>query len=192
LAATWPRKVASTRLDRFDVVTGGPAITAGTTEAAAKADIVFLALRWVDLKKVLGSLPSFKGRVVVDATNPVEWIDPNSPDAKDPANPLAAFGIKAVDLKGRPSSSVVRALVPGAHLVKAFSHLGATLLAQPTASGGQRVAFYSGDDAAAKAAVRALIEKTGFFAVDLGALDVGGPLAQPPFGPLAGVNLIKI
>ena len=58
--------------------------------------------------------------------NPLLAWSKNS-DAKDPGNPLAAFGIKAVDLKGRPSSSVVR---------------------------------------------------------DLGALDLGGPLA--------GVNLIKI
>src|SRR5712671_4846613 len=86
----------------------GPTIKAGTTQDAAKADIVFLALRWVDLKRVLGGLPAWNGRIVVDGTNPVEWIDPGSPDAKDPANPLAAYGIKAVDLGGRHSSSVVR------------------------------------------------------------------------------------
>jgi hypothetical protein len=45
------------------------------------------------------------------------------------------------------------------------------------------VIFYSGDDADAKATVRSLIETTGFFAVHLGALDVGGPLASLPFGP---------
>ena len=59
-------------------------------------------------------------------------------------------------------------------------------------SGGQRVLFYSGDDADAKAAVRALIEKAGFFPADLGALDVGGPLTSMPFGPLAGVSFVKI
>ena len=59
-------------------------------------------------------------------------------------------------------------------------------------SGGQRVLFYSGDDADAKAAVRGLMEKAGFFPIDLGALDVGGPLASVPFGPLAGVSFVKI
>src|SRR5882672_7679600 len=59
-------------------------------------------------------------------------------------------------------------------------------------SGGQRVLFYSGDDADAKAAVRGLMEKAGFFPIDLGALDIGGPLASLPFGPLAGVSLVKI
>jgi predicted dinucleotide-binding enzyme len=170
----------------------GPTIKAGTTQEAAKADIVFVALRWVDLKKVLGELPKWNGRIVVDCTNPVEWIDPGSPEANDPANPLAAYGIKAVNLRGRHSSSVVRELVPGARLVKAFNHLDVSVLPQPNASGGQRVLFYSGDDADAKAAVRALMEKAGFFPIDLGALDVGGPLASPPFGPLAGVSLVKI
>ena len=170
----------------------GPTIKAGTTEEAAKADIVFVAIRWADVKNVLGALPAWNGRIVVDGTNPVEWIDPNSPDADDPANPLAAYGIRAVDLGRRHSSSVVRELVPGARLVKAFNHLDVRVLPEPEASGGRRVLFYSGDDADAKTTIRSLIEKAGFFAVDLGALDVGGPLASLPFGPLSGVSFVKI
>ena len=170
----------------------GPSVRAGTTEEAAKADIVFIAVRWVDLKTVLGSLPAWNGRVVVDATNPVEFLDTNSPDAKDPTNPLAAYGIKAVDLGGRHSSSLVRELVPGARLVKAFNHLDVTVLQEPDVAGGRRVLFLSGDDAQAKGDVRAVIEKAGFFPVDLGALDVGGPLASLPFGALAGTSFVKI
>jgi predicted dinucleotide-binding enzyme len=170
----------------------GPTVKAGTTQEAAQADIAFLALRWVDLKNVLSAFPAWNGRIVVDCTNPVEWIDPGSPDASDPANPLAAYGIKAVDLRGRHSSSVVRELVPGARLVKAFNHFDVRYLPEPAVSGGHRVLFYSGDDAGAKAAVRALMQKTGFFPVDLGALDVGGPLASLPFGPLAGASFVKI
>ncbi|MGF6598121.1 putative dinucleotide-binding enzyme [Paraburkholderia sp. GAS448] len=170
----------------------GSTIKAGTTEEAAKADIVFVAIRWVDLKRVLGGLPAWNGRIVVDGTNPVEWIDPDSPDANDPTNPLAAYGVKPVDLGGRHSSSVVRDLVPGARFVKAFNHLDVSVLPEPEVSGGNRVLFYSGDDVEAKTTVRSLIEKAGFFGVDLGALDVGGPLASLPFGPLAGVSFIKV
>jgi 8-hydroxy-5-deazaflavin:NADPH oxidoreductase len=128
---------------------------------------------------------------VIDGTNPVAFLDPNSPDAKDPNNPLAAYGIKAIDLGGKHSSEVFRKFVPGARVVKAFNHLDATVLPE-TAVGGQRVLFYSGDDANAKAEVRRVIEQTGYFPVDLGALDVGGPLASLPFGPLAGINFIKM
>jgi len=170
----------------------GPRIKAVTTQEAAKADIVVVAIRWVDVKRVLSDFPAWNGRIVIDATNPVEWIDPNSPDVKDPANPLAAYGIKADDLGGRHSSSVVRDIVRGARLVKAFNHLDARALAEPEASGGHRVLFYSGDDADAKNTVRALLEKTGFFGVDLGVLDVGGPLASLPFGPLGGAGFVKI
>jgi predicted dinucleotide-binding enzyme len=170
----------------------GPSIKAGTVEEAASADIVFAAVRWVDAERVLSGLPAWNGRIVIDGTNPVEFLDPNSPDAKDPNNPLAAYGIKAVDLGGKYSSEVFRQFVPGARVVKAFNHLDVNVLKQPEVAGGQRVLFYSGDDAAAKAEVRKLIEDTGFSPVDLGSLDVGGRLASLPFGSLAAHNFVKI
>jgi 8-hydroxy-5-deazaflavin:NADPH oxidoreductase len=170
----------------------GPSIKASTTEEAASADIVLVAVRWVDLKKALGGLPAWNGRIAIDGTNPVEFLDPNSPDAKDPSNPLAAYGIKAVDLGGKHSSQLFRELVPRARVVKAFNHFDANILSEPPVSGGQRVLFYSGDDRDAKAEVRKIIEKTGCFPVDLGMLDVGGPLTSLPFGSLAAINFIKV
>jgi predicted dinucleotide-binding enzyme len=170
----------------------GPPIKAGTVEEAASADIVLAAVRWVDAEKVFSRLPAWNGRIVIDGTNPVEFFDPNSPDAKDASNPLAAYGIKAVDLGDKHSSQVFRQFVPGARVVKAFNHLDVNVLKEPQVAGGQRVLFYSGDDAAAKADVRKIIEATGFFAVDLGALDVGGPLASLPYGALSSHNFIKI
>ena len=171
----------------------GPSIRAGTVEEAASADIVLLALRWVDLEKALKHLHAWNGRVVIDATNPVVFLDPHSQEAmKDESNPLAAYGIKAIDLGGKHSSVVVRDLVPGARLVKAFNHLDAAFLCEPPALGGKRVLFYSGDDDAAKARVRTLIERTGHFPVDLGALDTGGPLASLPFGPLAATTFVQV
>lgn len=170
----------------------GPSIRAGTVAEAASADIVFAAVRWTDAEKVLSALPAWNGRIVIDGTNPVEFIDPNSPDAKDPSNPLAAYGIKAVDLGSQHSSEIFKQYVPGARVVKAFNHLDVNVLQQPEVAGGRRVLFYSGDDAAAKAEVRKIIETTGFFPVDLGSLDVGGPLASLPFGALSTHNFIKV
>ena len=170
----------------------GPSVKAGTVGEAASADIVLVAVRWVDLGKALGGLPAWNSRIVIDGTNPVAFLDPNSPDAKDPTNPLAAYGIKAIDLGEEHSSQVFRGIVPGARVVKAFNHLDANVLPEPAISGGQRVLFYSGDDATAKAEVRKIIEHTGYFAVDLGVLDVGGPLASLPFGSLASINFIKL
>lgn len=170
----------------------GPFIKAGTVAEAAAADIVLVAVRWVDVAQALGDLPAWNGRIVIDGTNPVEFLDPNSPDAKDPGNPLAAYGIKAIDLGGASSSEVLSGFVPGARVVKALNHLDVNVLAQPEVSGGQRVQFYSGDDAAAKAEVRKILEAMGYFAVDLGSLSVGGRLAELPFGSLSATNFIKI
>jgi predicted dinucleotide-binding enzyme len=169
-----------------------PAIKAGTLQEVAAADIVVVAVRWVDVGKVLSGLPAWNGRIVIDATNPVAFLDPDSPDAKDPTNPLAAYGIKAIDLHGKHSSEVFSGFVPGARVVKAFNHLDATVLPESKLAGGQRVLFFSGDDADAKSEVRQILEKTGSFAIDLGPLDVGGPLTSLPFGALGMLNLAKV
>ena len=170
----------------------GLSITAGTVEEAASADIVFVALRWADAKQALANLPAWNGRIVIDGINPVEFLDPDSPDAKDPANPLAVYGIKAIDLGTQHSSELISQLLPGARVVKAYNHLDANAYGAPEANGGQRVLFYSGDDAEAKSAVRQLIEGTGFFPVDLGTLDAGGRLASLPFGALSTHNFVRV
>src|SRR5713226_2215875 len=78
----------------------GPSIKAGTVKEAASADIVLVAVRWVDLEKALGGLPAWNGRIVIDGTNPVAFLDPESPDAKDPRSEERRVG-KSVDLGGR-------------------------------------------------------------------------------------------
>ncbi len=169
----------------------GPSIMAGSVEEAASADIVVAAVRWSDAEKVFGKLPAWNGRIVIDGTNPVEFLDPDSPEANDPANPFAAYGIRVIDLGGRHSSAVFREFVPGARVVKTFNHLEAGLLPRAPETGGQRVLFYSGDDANARMEVRSVIQRVGHFPIDLGALDVGGPLTSP-LGPLATINLVKV
>jgi 8-hydroxy-5-deazaflavin:NADPH oxidoreductase len=154
----------------------GPTLKAGTREEAARADIVFVAVNWTKLPPALAGLPDWKGRIVIDANNPVEA-------------PL----FKPVDLNGRVSSEVFADLVPGARVVKAFNHLRAEVLANdPQADGGRRVLFYSGNDTAAKSEIAALIDRIGFVGIDLGSLAVGGKLAQFPGGPLPNQNLVKV
>lgn len=154
----------------------GPGISAGTVAEAAAKDIVLVAVPWTKLPAALAGLPDFAGRIVIDANNPIEA-------------PL----FKPVELDGRASSEVFAELVPGARVVKTFNHLQAQLLASdPQTDGGRRVLFYSGEDAAAKAAVGELIDRLGFFGIDLGTLAVGGRLAQFPGGPLPVLNLVKL
>lgn len=154
----------------------GPAITAGTREEAASKDIVFVAVNWSRLPAALGGLQPLDGRIVVDANNPIEA-------------PL----FKPVDLGERSSSEIFADLVPGARVVKAFNHLQPQLVeGDPTSDSGRRVLFYSGDDAAAKGQVGALIDKLGFFGIDLGPLSIGSRLVQFPGGPLPALNLVKL
>lgn len=153
----------------------GPTIEAGTREEAAAKDIVLVAVNWSKLPAALRDLTDFSGRIVIDANNPIEA-------------PL----FKPAELNGRLSSEVFADLVPGGRIVKAFNHLQPHLLtADPRGEGGRRVLFYSGDDAAAKAEVGALIDRLGFFGIDLGALSVGGRLTQFPGGPLPALNMVK-
>jgi predicted dinucleotide-binding enzyme len=152
-----------------------PFISAGTIEEAASADIVFVAVPWTKLPGALSNLSAWNGRIVVDTNNSIE-----------------APAFKPADLGGRTSSEIFADMVPGARVVKAFNHLFASLLeADPASEGGKRVLFYSGDDADAKAEIAGLIEKLGFFGIDLGALSVGAKLAQFPGGPLPALNLVK-
>lgn len=154
----------------------GPAIRAGTRNEAAAQDIVLVAVNWSKLPSALAGLPDWAGRIVIDANNPIEA-------------PL----FKPVELGERSSSEVFAGLVPGARIVKAFNHLQAHLLSDdPSSDGGKRVLFYSGDDADAKAQVGALVDRLGFFGIDLGSLAVGSRLTQFPGGPLPALNLVRI
>ncbi len=151
----------------------GPTATALSRAEAATADLVFLAVNWSKIPAAVQGLGPWNGRIVIDANNPIE-----------------APAFKAVDLQGQASSTVVASLVPGARVVKAFNHLPPALLAQPSAEGGRRVLFYSGEDASAKASVARLIEQLGFAGIDLGGTE-HGRLAQFPGGPLPALDLVK-
>src|ERR1700744_3291153 len=128
----------------------GPNVVAASRMEALKADVVVLAAPWMALKDMLAAAPAWNGRIVIDATNPLDYLDPNSPEAQDSTNPLAKYGVKPVDIGNRTSSEIVAEFVPGAKVVKAFNHVSSSVLQSPQAAGGQRILFISGDDQAAK------------------------------------------
>ncbi|WP_375784618.1 hypothetical protein ACE10Z_33555 [Bradyrhizobium sp. Pha-3] len=83
--------------------------------------------------------------------------------------------------------------VPGPKVVKAFNHLPASLLAEdPRTAGGRRVLFFAGSDVPAKAKVAELIDRLGFFGVDLGLLKEGGRAINIPGGTLPILNLVRL
>jgi predicted dinucleotide-binding enzyme len=153
----------------------GRNVVAVSVSDALRADVVVLAIPFSAVPDAVRGSGRWAGRIVVDATNAIEF---------------PAFSPK--DLGGRASSDVVADAVPGARLVKAFNTIPAALLAAPPAQhGGRRVVFLSGNDVTANAEVAALVERLGFAAIDLGKINEGGRLQQ--FGaPLVAINLFEV
>jgi 8-hydroxy-5-deazaflavin:NADPH oxidoreductase len=75
--------------------------------------------------------------------------------------------------------------------VKAFNTLPAEILARDPAEGtSRRVLWLSSNDAAASAEIATLIDRLGFFPIQLGKLNEGG-LLQQFAGPLTVHSLLK-
>ena len=150
----------------------GKGATTGTPQAAAEQDLVILAVGWPSVQAALLTVPDWKGKILLDATNRIASLNPFS------------LG----DVSGRTSSEIVADLAPGARVVKAFNTVPMTWIADASPDKPRTVLFISGDDASAKRPVQDLIEQAGFFCADLGSLAAGGRLQQLG-GPLAGIRL---
>lgn len=150
----------------------GPGAKAGTPQQAADQDIVVLASTWARVEGALGSVPNWKGKILVDATNRVAGLKPFS------------LG----DLSGPTSSEIVAGYAPGATVVKAFNSVPMVWISDFSSSKPHTALFISGDDDEAKRKVHDLIEEMGFACIDLGSLAVGGRIQQLG-GPLAGIRL---
>ncbi len=116
-------------------------------DAAQPSDIVIVAIPWTNALDVLKSLPALDGKIIIDATNPLnaDW------------SPL---------LLGQEISAgeeIQRAL-PRCRVVKAFNTIFADMMTP------ERIAFYSSDDPAAKSSVWELLSAIGLHPEDAGAL----------------------
>ena len=130
-----------------------------TAEVIEAADVVILAL---PLSKV-ESLPADRlaGKLVIDAANHWEPVD----------GPLPRF---TEDPRG--TSEVVAELLPGARVVKAFSHLGYHDLDErgtPPGTAGRVALAVAGDDPVDVATVSALVDSFGFEPLPTGDLASG-------------------
>ena len=153
----------------------GPTIIPKKLAEAVEADTIFLAVLFGGHQDVAKTLPSWKGKTIVDVTN--------------------TYGVPPEQLGGLPSSEAVVKLYTGAKLVKGFNHLGAAVLDQdPAVHGGKRVVFLASDDNGAADEIGALAETLGFAPVYLGGLSEGGMLVQArgnSWGRLIFEDLVK-
>jgi len=152
----------------------GTGAEAGTSAQAAQAPLVVLAIPWTAVESTLAALPPWSGSTLVDATNAIKVYDPPT--------------VELFDFGDRTSSEVVASLAPGASVIKAFNHISFTRLLSPVPDGEQHALFVSGDDTAAKAGLRSVLEANNFAVIDLGDLATGSRIQQTG-GPLSGLDL---
>ncbi|NYT58932.1 NAD(P)-binding domain-containing protein [Alcaligenaceae bacterium] len=157
----------------------GRHVVPATLEHALEADIMFLAVGFMQVESVAMKLPDWTGKIVVDVTN-----------ALQPAE------VGETKLRGLLSSEINAGFMPGAKLVKAFNHLPVHRLGtNPPASGQRQVVFVSSNDADASTTIAALVARLGFASVELGRLDQGGAALHVPDGKQGGLlfqNLVKL
>lgn len=136
--------------------------------AAAGADVVVLATPYAAAVEALSAAGDLSGKIVVDITNP-----------------LTADYMGLTIGHGTSAAEEIQKAFPKAKVVKAFNTVFAQILATGAAIDGKTVpVYFAGDDAQAKEKVKALIDSTGFKAVD------AGPLKNARYlEPLAGLNI---
>ena len=128
---------------------------AGTAESG---DLLVLATLGAAVEEAIAKAgpPHFSGKVVIDATNPLDFSG---------GGPALTVG--HTDSGGE----IVQRAIPGAHVVKAFNTVGNALMVDPKLQSGRPTMFIAGNDDAAKATVASALDDFGWDALDVGAIE---------------------
>jgi NADPH-dependent F420 reductase len=148
------RDPAAADVRELVAATGHGAVAVTPADAAARADIVVLAVPWSAAEDVVRALGDLRGKVLVDPTNP---------------RLTASDGFADYPIPDSNAERIAR-LAPGAHVVKAFSTLGFETMLDPKVADGPVTVPIVGDDRAAKERVAMLAREIGLEAVDVGPL----------------------
>ena len=135
-------------------------LSAGTfAEAAQFGDILVLATLGSGTEEAmrLAGLDAFNGKVVIDATNPLDFSKGMPP----------TLYVGTTDSLGEQ----LQRLVPGARIVKAFNTVGNAHMIHPQFPGGPPDMFICGNDAEAKKIVSQICDAFGWGVVDIGGID---------------------
>jgi len=136
----------------------GEQASSGTFEEAAKfGDVLVLATHGAGTENAirLGGLDNFNGKVVIDATNPLDFST---------GKPQLYVGFN--DSLGEQ----VQRLIPKARVVKAFNTVGNAHMIDPQFPGGPPDMFIAGNDDEAKKLVAQVCKHWGWG----GVIDLGG------------------
>ena len=144
-------------------------IAAGTFDAVAKwGELLVLAVHGTVAVEALtlAGAANHRGKVVIDATNPL---------SKEPP----VDGVLKV-FTGPNESLLERLQVafPETRLVKAFNSVGTPTMVNPVYAGGRPTMFFCGNDAEAKAEVAEILRQFGWEPADMGTA-VAGRAIEP-------------
>lgn len=131
----------------------------GTFEDAAKfGDLLVIATVGEGAENAikLGGIDNFAGKVLIDTTNPIAHEAPQD-------GVLKFFTSLNDSLLER-----IQALVPKAHVVKAFNSVGNTLMYKPNLPGGTPTMFICGNNEEAKKTVTSILTDFGWETADMG------------------------
>ena len=133
--------------------TGDLASATTPAEAAAKADIVVLAVPGLMVEEITKSLGDLSGKIIIDPTNPLERRMNRLEHAVDTSN-----------------AEIIQAAAPGAYVVKAFNTLNWKTMVDPSSAGGPVSIPLVGDNGRAKKIVAELVAGMGLEPIDVGPL----------------------
>ncbi|MEA2572006.1 MAG: 8-hydroxy-5-deazaflavin:NADPH oxidoreductase [Acidobacteriota bacterium] len=146
------------KLNDFVAEMGGR-VSAGTFAETAKfGDLIALATHGVATEEAIGlaGTENFNGKVVIDATNPLDFST---------GKPQLSVG--HTDSLGEQ----VQRLIPSARVVKAFNTVGNAYFVNPDFPNGPPDMFICGNDDDAKKIVSQICEHFGWGVVDLGGIE---------------------
>ena len=128
-------------------------------EAAAASEVVVLTVPWEAVQDAVRRAGDLTGKVLVDATNPVD---------------MGPEGLKKGLLVGHTTSAAeqMAAWTRGARVVKAFNTTGFGNMNDPRYGSQAATMFLCGDDTEAKAVVTQLGQELGFEMIDTGPLAI--------------------
>jgi hypothetical protein len=132
----------------------GPLASISTfREAAAAGQLIVICVSWTGAKSAIeqAGIWNFKGKTVVDVTNPLDGKGPDEDGRLSFVNGLHSAG-----------EQIQAWLPPDAHVVKALSCVGHELMFQHQQEGEKATMFICGNDPQAKKEVSAILNQMGW------------------------------
>lgn len=133
---------------------GGRARATSPAEAAARADVVVLAVGWHVVQPVVESLGDLAGKIIIDCTNP---LDEN---------------LQLIHGHHSSGGEMIADLAVGARVVKAFNTVTWEVMADPDFGDEPATMFYCGGDSASAEVVETLIRDIGMEPCNVGGLEM--------------------